>query len=195
MFDIKRMILCFCMHKMVTIVLLGGIIIAVVSYVIANNPSEQMSDIEIPVLETASDIADLAPPPRPAEAPLSDFFSVESGGTSPTAVAPLPVNGDYTDYSDALLEQVLTDGKRVVLFFYAAWCPTCRLADESIQNELSAIPADTVILKVDYGSEKDLRSAYDVAYQHTFVQIAQDKSLVTKFQGASTASAILAQLQ
>ena len=110
--------------------------------------------------------------------------------TSPNATG-----GEYVDYSDSLVQQMLADGKRVVLFFHAAWCPTCNLADRRIREAAHQIPSDVAIIKVDYDREKALVDAYDVLYQHTFVQLTEGGSLVTKFQGSSTLPAILANIQ
>ena len=105
------------------------------------------------------------------------------------------LNGEYIDYSETVLNQKLSEGKKVVLFFHAAWCPTCKSADRNIRNAQNAIPQDVTLLKVNYDKEKVLKSKYGVAYQHTFVQIARDKSAITKFQGTRTVPAILANLR
>ena len=126
----------------------------------------------------------------------TDSLNLPQADTASTAdTSPNATGGEYVDYSDSLVEQMLADGKRVVLFFHAAWCPTCRLADRSIREAAHQIPSDVAILKVDYDREKDLKSAYNVSYQHTFVQITEGRSPVTKFQGSSTLPAILANIQ
>ena len=109
--------------------------------------------------------------------------------------SPNSTGGAYVDYSDSLVQQMLADGKRVVLFFHAAWCPTCNLADRRIQEAAHQIPSDVAIFKVDYDREESLVDAYGVLYQHTFVQLTEGGALVTKFQGSSTLPAILANIQ
>jgi thiol-disulfide isomerase/thioredoxin len=60
---------------------------------------------------------------------------------------------------------------RTVLFFNAAWCPSCRSTDGEINQNLSKIPSDLLILGVDYDSAKDLKVKYGVTSQHTFVLV------------------------
>ena len=90
----------------------------------------------------------------------------------------------YVEYSKAALDQAASD--RRVLYFYANWCPTCRPTDANFKENISKIPADVVVVRVNYNDtdtdqeEKDLAKQYGITYQHTFVQIdAQGKQLTT----------------
>ena len=185
------------MKQVGAILVLGVIIALVVGYVVSimDTKSELVKDDAFPILETEMeiDMPDLLLPDDEAIRPKPP---VNQDIPMPTAEnLPAPAAGEYLPYSDSVLQQKLAEGKRVVLFFHAAWCPTCRLADESIRESLDRVPPDVAILKVDYDREKDLKDAYAVSYQHTFVQIADDRSPITTFQGASTASAIVANIQ
>lgn len=104
-------------------------------------------------------------------------------------------NGKYIDYSESVLDERLAHGDKVVLFFHASWCPTCRAADSGIAGGARQIPDDVVVLKVDYDQEKGLKRKYGVLYQHTFVQLAFDRSAVTTFSGSRTVPAILSNLK
>jgi len=68
------------------------------------------------------------------------------------------VAGSYTTYSASAVTAALAAKKNVVLFFHATWCPTCKAADTSFKKETP--PANTVVFKVDYDTNKDLRSKY-----------------------------------
>ncbi|MDP1721941.1 MAG: thioredoxin family protein [Candidatus Gottesmanbacteria bacterium] len=79
-----------------------------------------------------------------------------------------------------------TANKRRVLYFYATWCPSCKLADADFTANANNIPADAIVLRVNYNDpdtdneEKKLARTYGITYQHTFVQIdAQGKPLTT----------------
>ena len=157
------------MKKTVAIVILGIIIVAGIGYA---------ASVGSPENDTALEIY----PDDVTTAPTAD--------TSPNSTG-----GEYVNYSDSLVQQMLADGKRVVLFFHAAWCPTCNLADRRIQEAAHQIPSDVAIFRVDYDREKALVDAYGVLYQHTFAQLTEGGSLVTKFQGSSTLPAILANIQ
>jgi len=83
----------------------------------------------------------------------------------------------------------------VVLFFRAVWCPTCKAVDEDIRAHLSAIPAGLTILDVDYDKSTALKQKYGVTYQHTFVQVKADGTLIKKWSGSPTLSALSAEVQ
>ncbi|MBI5127325.1 redoxin domain-containing protein [Candidatus Roizmanbacteria bacterium] len=96
-------------------------------------------------------------------------------------------NSHYVEYSKAAYNQAWD--KRRVLFFYASWCPICKPADESFKQNVSRIPEDVFLIRVNYNdpdtdqAEKNLARKYGVVYQHTFVQIDQNENVVTKWNG------------
>lgn len=71
--------------------------------------------------------------------------------------------------------------EKVVLFFNASWCPTCKAADKEFKS--SKIPDGVTILSVDYDLNTELRKKYGVTYQHTFVQIDGKGEIVKKWSG------------
>lgn len=93
----------------------------------------------------------------------------------------------YIEYSKHALET--NASKRRVLYFYANWCPTCKPADQSFKTNLSKIPEDVTVIRVNYNdsdtdqAEKDLAKKYAVTYQHTYVQIDQNGNEITKWNG------------
>ena len=93
----------------------------------------------------------------------------------------------YIEYSNTSFENA--SETRRVLFFFASWCPTCKPADESFVKNISKIPEDVTLIRVNYNDtdtdkdEKDLAKKYDVTYQHTFVQIDDKGNVVTKWNG------------
>lgn len=97
-------------------------------------------------------------------------------------------------YSSEGVSQAAMEGK-ALLFFHAAWCPFCRAAEADILSKYDQIPEDVTIFKVDYDSEKELRSQYGVTTQHTFVQIDSDGDEVTKWVGGDTLEDILSRLK
>lgn len=93
----------------------------------------------------------------------------------------------YVHYSKSALDNA--SGSRRVLFFYASWCPTCKPADASFTQNMSKIPEDVTLIRVNYNDpetdqeEKDLAKKYGITYQHTFVQIDGTGKEVTKWNG------------
>jgi thiol-disulfide isomerase/thioredoxin len=91
--------------------------------------------------------------------------------------------GRYIDYSDSAIAQATKDGGKAVLFFHAAWCPTCRAAEKEILGNLDTIPQDLTIIKTDFDSMQELKKQYQIVNQHTFVQVDADGNEVTRWVG------------
>lgn len=89
----------------------------------------------------------------------------------------------YTNYSPELAKKLATQGKKVVLFFHAPWCPYCRAAEQAFTTNMKNIPGNAVVLKVDYDSSTELQKMYGVTTQHTFVQIDANGKQITKWIG------------
>ncbi len=101
--------------------------------------------------------------------------------------------GTYEAYSaDKLARADMGD---VVLFFHAAWCPSCRGLDASIENNLESIPEGVSILQLDYDTETELKKKYGVTHQHTLVQVDQDGNMIKKWSGSGSLDALLAQIE
>ena len=96
-------------------------------------------------------------------------------------------NGKYVPFSPELM--VSSAMTRRVLFFYANWCPTCKPANESFTANVSQLPSDLTLIRVNFNdtdtdqAEKDLAKKYGVTYQHTFVQIDAQGNAVAKWNG------------
>jgi thiol-disulfide isomerase/thioredoxin len=93
--------------------------------------------------------------------------------------------GVYTDHTQSVLPaDILTDGKTKVLFFHAAWCPSCKKADGELTQWYESDEANGALLlyKINYDKEKDLIAKYGVTYQHTFVKVDGQGNLIEKIQ-------------
>jgi len=87
----------------------------------------------------------------------------------------------YQEYSSQKFAQA-SDKKRVY-FFYAAWCPTCRPANEEFMANKDKIPEDVVLFRTNYDTENTLKDKYNITYQHTFVQVDENGNEVAKWNG------------
>lgn len=94
--------------------------------------------------------------------------------------------GVYADYSVERVAAEQKAGRKVVLYFYAPWCPFCRAADADFRANPNKISPDVAVLKLDYDKETALKSKYGVTYQHTFVQIDDNGNEVTKWVSGDT---------
>lgn len=101
--------------------------------------------------------------------------------------------GSYEPYAESKLS-LASEGK-VVLFFRAAWCPTCRALDADIKARLSEIPQGVTILDVDYDNSGDLKKKYGVTYQHTLVQVDQSGNQLKKWSNSPTLTTLVSEIQ
>lgn len=91
--------------------------------------------------------------------------------------------GKYVEYTPTIISESAQQGKKVVLFFHAKWCPTCKAAQEDIVSRLDELADDIVIVRVDYDTYDDLKKKYSITYQHTFVQVDGDGNEITTWNG------------
>jgi pyruvate/oxaloacetate carboxyltransferase len=101
--------------------------------------------------------------------------------------------GIYTKYDEGKLAMANTGD--VVLFFKAAWCPSCRTLDAALVAEAANIPSDLTILEVDYDTAVELKKKYGVTTQHTLVQVDASGTMITKWSGGSTLASVVAKVQ
>jgi thioredoxin 1 len=101
--------------------------------------------------------------------------------------------GTYAAYDASKL--AMANSGDVVLFFKAAWCPSCRTLDSNIKANLDAIPAGLTILEVDYDSATALKQKYGVTSQHTLVQVDAAGTQLKKWSGGATLASVVAQVQ
>ncbi len=97
--------------------------------------------------------------------------------------------GEYIDYSP---EAVASAQGTKVLFFHASWCSTCQALDQNINA--GRVPDGVTIFSVNYDTEDELRSKYEVRTQHTLVQIDDAGNKLTSWYGSYTIDQIIDQL-
>lgn len=102
--------------------------------------------------------------------------------------------GSYEEYSAEKVAIGAASGD-VVLFFHASWCPSCRLLNSDIEQNVGNIPLGVTILKTDYDEQTELKKKYGVTTQHTLVQVDKDGNLIKKWSGGSKLEDLLLQIQ
>ncbi len=101
--------------------------------------------------------------------------------------------GTYEAYAAEKLAKA--ESGDVVLFFRALWCPSCKAVDADIRARVASIPKGLAILDVNYDSSADLKKKYGVTYQHTFVQVKADGTMIKKWSGSATLATLVAEVQ
>lgn len=102
--------------------------------------------------------------------------------------------GTYQAYAPEKVAKFAATGK-VVLFFRASWCPTCRALDADIKTHLGEIPKNLTILDVDYDNSAALKQQYGVTFQHTMVEVDTQGKLIKKWSGSPTLAALVSEVK
>lgn len=102
-------------------------------------------------------------------------------------------SGSYEKYEVSKLAKA--ENGKVVLFFHASWCPSCKAANEDITKNINSIPENLSILDVDYDSSQDLKKKYGVTTQHTFVQVDKNGNMIKKWSGSLTLADLIKQVK
>lgn len=139
---------------------------------------------------TAEESAQTTPSPAATSASPS-APAPETSAAAPSAAAPAAAaKSGYVTYDEYNADKAAFDQGDVVLFFHASWCPTCQRAEENLEADPASIPNDLTIVKVDYDSSSDMKQQYGVTVQHTFVQVDESGTQLTKWTGSNTADEI-----
>ena len=101
----------------------------------------------------------------------------------------------YVSLSEYQANKSAYSAGKVVLFFNARWCPTCKVLDESLKKQASKFPADLTVVDVDYDNSADLIKQYKIAYQHVLVQIDADGKEIIRWAGGGDLQSITDQLK
>lgn len=118
----------------------------------------------------------------------------EATGTMMKSEGMMTGAGTYQTYAPEKVAKFATAGK-VVLFFRASWCPTCKALDADIRSHLGNIPEQLTILDVDYDNSTALKQQYGVTYQHTLVEVDAQGKLIKKWSGSPTLAALVSEVQ
>jgi thiol-disulfide isomerase/thioredoxin len=121
-------------------------------------------------------------PPKDSGVLVEDKSQIDGGGRL-MAIH----DGEYKEYSEENFRGAVERGDKIVLFFYASWCPTCQAADKDFRENIGgSFPKSTTVLRVNYQSGGEMEKKYGVTYQHTFVQVDYDRNQITKWISGKT---------
>lgn len=117
-----------------------------------------------------------------AQTPKTSSVSF-SGEVLAGSVTPL-INFNQSDYDKALAAN-----KTVILYFYASWCPTCRVEFPKMQSAFDKASNNNVVgFRVNYNdsdtdaNEEALAREFGIVYQHTKVVINNGERVLKDLQ-------------
>ena len=71
-----------------------------------------------------------------------------------------------------------------MLFFAAtSWCQSCSKLDHELIENISNIPSDTTVLKVDFDNDQAMNNKYSVTAQHTLVVLDSQGNELKRWLG------------
>lgn len=101
--------------------------------------------------------------------------------------------GAYLPYSaDAV---ATSNADRILLFFHATWCPSCKALDADIVKNAGTIPDGVAIYKVDYDTSTELKRKYGVTTQHSIIEINKSGEAQSSISHPLTLNAVISTLQ
>jgi len=109
--------------------------------------------------------------------------AAKGSSDEPMMVAKKPY---YIAYTAEGVTKALAEGRPVMLYFYASWCPICRAEDPKIKQWVEGSSTAIAGFRVDYTTEKALNEKYRVPYQHTTVFLDAKGIEVGRFSGPMT---------
>jgi thiol-disulfide isomerase/thioredoxin len=104
------------------------------------------------------------------------------------------VAGDYISYESFVTSGDKYSDSKVVLFFNAPWCSTCKVARDNFESSLADIPDNLTVVVVYFANAFELRKKYGVTVQHTFVEIDRAGEALGKWSGSTTYAEIVKNL-
>ena len=76
---------------------------------------------------------------------------------------------DLKPYTAEAVKAAKGEGKTVLLFFHAPWCPVCKAQEPKVKSHLNAAHKNVVAFRVDYDSNMALRKELNVEKQSTLI--------------------------
>lgn len=138
-------------------------------------------------------------PPDAVRTPAADAANPNDGQVEPPAV-----QSSYRPYTKQAYEQALADGRPVLLYFYANWCPLCADQEPTVVAMFRGpdIAAwGIAAFRVNYddsdtdSDERDLARQLGVNYQHTFFTFDRLGKQVWRATGTQTREQLRTRLE
>lgn len=92
----------------------------------------------------------------------------------------------YIAYTEEGLARAQAEGRPVMLYFWASWCPICRKEEPDIIKWVESSEHPVAGFRVNFDTEKVLKSKLGVPFQHTTVFLNAKGEEVERFTGPSS---------
>gem|GEM_PF-5341916 len=88
-------------------------------------------------------------------------------GLAQAPVDTLVASNSYMEYSPKKVTELNAEGKDVAVFYYSKSCGSCNSLDKSINENISSIPSDKVIMKADWDMYAEEAETFGITKYHT----------------------------
>lgn len=103
---------------------------------------------------------------------------VPTGTLAPTSKSPY-----YIAYSDAEYRMAKAEGRPILLYFWASWCPICRNEEPKVKERVESSGVPIAGFRLNFDTEDALKQQFGINYQHTTVILNGKGEEVARFFG------------
>jgi thiol-disulfide isomerase/thioredoxin len=120
--------------------------------------------------------------PSPSESAPEEPAEKNGGTMQDTQTNPL-YKPYYIAYSAEAAAQARAEGRPIVYYFWAAWCPICRADEPIIKARIENSGLPIAGFRVNFDTQSDLKAKYRIPYQHTTVFLNAKGEEVARLNG------------
>jgi len=129
-----------------------------------------------------------------AEAGVGASMEAETEGEAAEESGESNVNGQtskvaqpyYIAYTADVAADAQAEGRPVVYYFWAAWCPICKAEEPTLKAWIESSEHPIAGFRVNYDTESALKAKFKVPYQHTTIFLNANGEEVERFSGPVT---------
>jgi thiol:disulfide interchange protein len=103
---------------------------------------------------------------------FASIVTVVAGATAASQAERMDQMGqmnEFRAYTAEAVKAAQREGKTVLLFFHAPWCPVCQAQEPKVKAHLNGAHKNVVAFRVDYDSNMALRKELKVEKQSTLI--------------------------
>lgn len=90
---------------------------------------------------------------------------------------------DAVNYQSLDQVKALAEAGPAIIYFHAEWCPVCQSTMLNLRARWNEIQPGITLILADYDKENELKTAFGVTYQNTFVQVSSAGEKVQIWNG------------
>ena len=127
--------------------------------------------------------------------PVEESESVTAGTRDIPMKAEQSLGSYYINFTQQQFEIAKAEGRPVLLYFWAGWCPICIAEEPKIKSLVEGIDVPVAGFRVNYDTESMMKREYKIPYQHTTVILNTNGVEVSRFLGPVSGTTLQAALR